>query len=87
MQLSIYHVTLKTKKKSVNFVSKQNTSRQRGTEILRPPDLAPQILVCGFGSLGGTAVDGAVPKSVAVKLDGVISSPLQKSREPRELND
>lgn len=82
MRLSIYHVTLKTKKKSVNFVSKQNTSQQCGTEILRPPDLAPQILVCGFGSLGGTAVDGAVPKPVAVKLDGVISFPLQKSREP-----
>lgn len=73
---------LKNKKKSVNFVSKQNTSCQRGTEILRPPDLAPQILVCGFGSLGGTAVDGSVPKSVAVKLDGVISCPLQKSHEP-----
>lgn len=82
MQLGIYQVTLKTKKKSVNFVSKQNTSRQHGTEILRSPDLAPQILVCGFGSLGGTAVDRAVPKSVAVKLDGVISFSLQKSREP-----
>lgn len=82
MQLSIYHVTLKMKKKSVNFVSKQNTLHQCGTEILRPPDLAPQILVCVFGSLGGTAVNGSVPKSVAVKLDGVISCPLQKSHEP-----